>query len=205
MLVPQDMSYQEWHEKYVEGSDYVIKSVNNYRAANEKLAIKQAIKLIPNEYQDLLKDIKFDIITQGTSGVIGNTIYILKGADKYEVIHEIGHIMVDKLRINNDSKFISIINNTLHNLTEENIIFDPETFAKGIFRIESSKFVTEYQGRIYQSEGFTFSNGKLNYKAFKDYFPEGLRMYYQDKKLLKRKNLDLYKYIKELMSNGKNI
>lgn len=199
------MSYQEWHEKYVEGSDYVIKSANNYRAANEKLAIKQAIKLIPSEYQDLLKDIKFDIITQGTSGVIGNTIYILKGADKYEVIHEIGHIIVDKLRINNDSKFISIINNTLRNLTEENIIFDPETFAKGIFRIESSKFVTEYQGRIYQSEGFTFSNGKLNYKAFKDYFPEGLRMYYQDKKLLKRKNLDLYKYIKELMSNGKNI
>lgn len=205
ILVPQDMNYQQWHEKYVEGSDYVVKSVNNYRAINEKLAIKQAIKLIPNKYNNLLKDIKFDIITQGTSGVKGNTIYILKGADKHEVIHEIGHIMVDKLRINNDYKFINIINNTLHNLNKENIIFDPETFAKGIFRIESHKFVTEYQGRIYQSEGFTFGNGKLNYKAFRDYFPEGLRMYYQDKKLLKRRNLDLYNYIKELMSNGKNI
>nr|DAL11236.1 MAG TPA_asm: PPEP-2, Metalloprotease, Zinc, HYDROLASE [Caudoviricetes sp.] len=199
------MNYQQWYGKYVEGSDYVVKSVNNYRAINEKLAIKQAIKLIPNKYHNLLKDIKFDIITKGTSGVKGNTIYIVKGSDKYEVIHEIGHIMVDKLRINNDYKFINIINNTLHNLNKENIIFDPETFTKGIFRIESRKFVTEYQGRIYQTEGFTFGNGKLNYKAFRDYFPEGLRMYYQDKKMLKRKNLDLYNYIKELMSNGKNI
>lgn len=172
---------------------------------NERLALKQAINLIPNKFKDLLKDIKFDIITQGNSGVKGNTIYILKGADKYEIIHEIGHILVDKLRINNDSRFISIINNTLDNFTDKNIVFDPETFTKGIFRIESNKFITEYQGRIYQNEGFTFSNGKLNYKAFKDFFPEGLRTYYQDRELLKRKNLDLYNYIKELINNGKKI
>ncbi|MCI8637446.1 MAG: hypothetical protein HFJ36_06465 [Clostridia bacterium] len=54
----------------------------------------------------MLKDIQFDIITQSDS-------YIQKGAYKYEVIHEIGHILVDKLRINNDSRFINIINNTL--------------------------------------------------------------------------------------------
>lgn len=42
---------------------------------------------------------------------------------------------------------------------------------------------------IYQ---FIFSNEKFNYKAFKDYFSEGLRIYYQDKKLLKHKNLKLY-------------
>lgn len=205
ILVSQDMNYKEWYSKYVEGNDYIIKTQNNYKAVNEKLSIKQAIKIIPSKYKDLLKDIQFDIISQGNSGVKGNTIYILKGADKYEVIHEIGHILVDKLKINDDSRFINIINNTLDNFTDKDIVFDPETFTKGIFRIESNKFVTEYQGRIYQNEGFTFSNGKLNYKAFKDYFPEGLRTYYQDKELLKRKNLDLYNYIKELMNNGKKI
>ena len=171
------MNYQEWYNKYVDGSDYIIKTKDNYKAVNEKLSIKQAINTLPSKYKELLKDINFDIITQGNSGVKGNTIYILKGADKYEVIHEIGHILVDKLRINNDSRFISIINNTLDNFTDKDIIFDPETFSKGIFRIESQKFVTEYQGRIYQNEGFTFNNNKLNYKAFKDYFPEGLKTY----------------------------
>lgn len=205
ILVPQDMNYQEWYNKYVEGSDYVIKTQNNYKAVNEKLSIKQAIRLLPNSCKELLKDIQFDIITQGNSGVKGNTIYILKGADKYEVIHEIGHILVDKLRLNNDSRFTSIINNTLNSFTDKDIIFDPETFTKGIFRIESKKFITEYQGRIYQEEGFTLSNSKLNYKAFKDYFPEGLRMYYQDKDLLKQKNTDLYNYIKELIDNEKRI
>ena len=74
----------------------------------------------------MLKDIQFDIITQSDS-------YIQKGAYKYEVIHEIGHILVDKLRINNDSRFINIINNTLDKLTDKDIIFDPEIFTKGIY------------------------------------------------------------------------
>lgn len=199
ILVPQDMDYKEWYSKYVEGVDYVIKTHDNYKAINERLSIKQAVNMIPNQYRNLLKDIQFDIIIKGNSGVKGNTIYILKGADKYEVIHEIGHILSDRLRINNDSRYTNIINDTLKGFTEKDIIFDPETFTKGIFRIESNKFVTEYQGRIYPDEGFSFGNEKLNYKAFKDYFPEGLRMYYQDKELLKRKNIDLYNYIKELM------
>lgn len=205
ILAPQDMNYQEWYNKYVEGSDYIVKVQGNYKAVNERLSIKQAINMLPNQYKELLKDIQFDIITQGNSGVKGNTIYVLKGADKYEVIHEIGHILVDKLRINNDSRFVSIINNTLNNFTDQDIAFDPETFTKGIFRIESKKFITEYQGRAYQEEGFTLSNSKLNYKAFKDYFPEGLRIYYQDKELLKRKNVDLYSYIKEFINNGKKV
>ncbi len=205
ILVSQDMDYQEWYNKYVEGLDYIIKTQNNYKAVNERLSIKQAINLLPNKYKELLKDIKLDIITQGNSGVKGNTVYILKGSDKYEVIHEIGHILVDKLRINNDSRYINIINNTLDNFTDKDIIFDPKTFEKGIFRIESNKFVTEYQGRAYQNEEFALSNGKLNYKAFKDYFPEGLKMYYQDIELLKRKNIDLYNYIKEFIANGKKI
>ena len=199
ILVPQDMNYQEWYNKYVEGSDYVVKTRSNYKAINEKLSIKQAINILPNKYKKLLNDITFDIITQGNSGVKGNTVYVLKGADKYEVIHEIGHVLVEKLRINNDSKFVKIINNTLKDLSENDIIFDPKTFSKGIFRIENKKFITEYQGRIYQNEGFSLSNGKLNFKAFKDYFPEGLRMYYQDIELLKRKNIELYNYIKELI------
>lgn len=138
----------------------------------------------------MLKDVEFVIITQGDSNAVGNTIKILKGSSKYEVLHEIGHIISNKLRINNDSRYKSIIEKTISNFTEDDIIFDPETFTKGIFRIDSKKFVTEYQGRIYQDIGFTDDAGKLNYKAFKDYFPEGLRMYYEDSKLLKIKILN---------------
>ena len=147
----------------------------------------------------MLKNVQFDIITQGNSGYKDNNIYILKGADKYEVIHEVGHLLEDKLKIYDDIKFKNIIENTLSNFSVKDIVFDPETFTKGIFRIESDKFVTEYQGRIYQNIGFQTNNGKLNYKAFREYFSEGLRIYYQDNKLLKRKNIDLYNYIKELM------
>jgi hypothetical protein len=107
--------------------------------------------------------------------------------------------------LNNDTRFVNIIDNIINNFTDKDIVFDPKTFTKSIFRIESKKFVTKYQGRIYQNKGFTFSNGKLNYKAFKDYFPEGVKIYYQDKELLKRKDIDLYNYIKEFIDNGKKI
>lgn len=193
------MNYKMWYSKYIEGNDYIIKTQNNYKAVNEKLSIKQAIKTIPSKYRDLLKDIQFDIISQGNSGVKGNTVYILKGADKYEVIHEIGHLIENKLKIYDDIIFKNIIEKTLKDFSINDIIFDPETFTQGIFRIESNKFVTEYQGRIYQSAGFQINNAKLNYKAFKEFFAEGLRMYYQDNQLLKNKNIELYNYIKELM------
>lgn len=205
IYVDSKINYKEWYSKYVEGSDYVIKTHNNYKAVNERLSIKQAINTLPNKYKELLKNISFDIITEGNSGVKGNTVYILKGANKYEVIHELGHVLVDKLRLNNDTRYIDIINNTLDNFTVKDIILDPVTYTKEIFRIESNKFVTEYQSRAYPNEGFLLSNGKLNYKAFKDYFPEGLRVYYQDKELLKRKNIDLYNYIEEFINNGKKV
>ncbi len=199
ILVPQNMTYQQWYDKYIEGTDYLIKTQGSYKAINEKLSIKQAINSMPNKFRNLLKDVQFDIITKGNSGYKGNTIYILKGANKYEVIHEIGHLIEDKLKIYNDSRLKNIIENTLKDFSINDIVFDPETFTQGIFRINNKKFITEYQGRIYQSAGFQTDNGKLNYKAFKEYFSEGLRMYYQDNQLLKNKNIELYNYIKELM------
>lgn len=203
--VSSDIKYNEWYETYAKKSEYIIKSDSNYKGINEKLSIKQAVKMLPKEYRDLINDVEFVIITQGDSNAAGNTIKILKDATKYEVIHEIGHIISNKLRINNDSRYKSIIEKTILNFEEKDIIFDPETFTKGIFRIDSKKFVTEYQGRIYQDVGFTDGTGKLNYKAFKDYFPEGLRMYYENKGLLKSKNIELFNYIKDLINNGKNI
>ena len=199
ILIPQNMTYQQWYNKYIESTDYLIKTQGNYKAINEKLSIKQAINSMPNKFRSLLKDVQFDIITQGNSGYKGNTIHILKGANKYEVIHEIGHLIEDKLKIYDDSRFKNIVENTLKDFSINDIVFDPETFTQGIFRIESKRFITEYQGRIYQSAGFQTNNGKLNYKAFKEYFSEGLRMYYQDKQLLKNKNIELCNYIKELM------
>ena len=59
----QDMPYKEWYNKYVEGSDYVIKTQDNYKAVNERLSIKQAINMLPSKYKELLRNIQFDIIT----------------------------------------------------------------------------------------------------------------------------------------------
>ena len=79
------------------------------------------------------------------------------------------------------------------------VIYDPDTFEKPIFRLESEKLVSEYQGRVYQDKEMYLENGTINYKVFKDYFSEGMRIYFENENLLKRKNIDLYNYIRKVL------
>lgn len=128
-----------------------------------------------------------------------DTINIAKDSNKYEVIHEIAHVIETKNDIYNDEEFKGIINKTINNFNITDIIYDTDTFEKPIFRIDSQLFVTEYQGRLYQDIGFTLDNGKLNYKAFGDYFAEGVRIYFENKEILKNINIDLYSYIERIL------
>lgn len=60
-------------------------------------------------------------------------------------------------------------------------------------------------GRIYnidinKADRIDYANGKFNYNVFRDYLSEGLRCYMVDKQLLKNKNIELYKYIEEILN-----
>ena len=83
---------------------YIRKNVTkDYDTINEEKAINDAINLLPIKLGKTLNDnLQFIIVTKGTSQFDfsrydskNKVIYIYQGANKYEVIHEIGHLIED--------------------------------------------------------------------------------------------------------------
>lgn len=69
-----------------------------------------------------------------------------------------------------------------------------------------SKFISEYQSRIYEEDydGKEFmeasgGNVRINNKCFLEYFSEGYRMYNEDKTILRIKDPYLYDFIEGMV------
>lgn len=134
-------------------------------------------------------------------------MYLLNDATEEEIIHEIGHIIEEKLNIANDSKYQSILKNSIGEIDVFNNSigpikgYDPDKYE---FLLTGKNFISDYQRRVYnidinKKDRINYANGTFNYNVFRDYLPEGLRCYFVDKQLLKTKNIDLYKYIEEVL------
>lgn len=180
--------------------DYIRK--NNYtKNKNLDTNIKKSLELLSNNNIKILESTKFKSTSKGNSyyDTKNDIIYLLKNSSKYEIIHELAHALEIKMNVYKDQEFIQIINKTLKGYNMLDVIYDPDTFEKPIFRLESEKLVSEYQGRVYQDKEMYLENGTINYKVFKDYFSEGMRIYFENENLLKRKNIDLYNYIRKVL------
>lgn len=207
-----NMSYSEWKDRNLnksENKDYLVNTSDNYKAVNEKLSIKQSMKAIPAEHRKIIENVKFNVVTTGNScyNRKEDTIYVLKGSNKFEIIHEIGHAIETKLDIYNNPKFISILEENL-DLYAMDAIKEDTTFSETIDIIKNPKFISKYQGRIYDNDMYgnsriDYSNGKINSKAIGEYFSEGYREYFQNPKHLREKDIKLYNFIKELLKNDR--
>ena len=60
----------------------------------------------------------------------------------------------------------------------------------------------EYRStRLYETWGVTTQNNLVNGEALWDYFSEGYSCYFRNPQLLKKKDIDLYRYIESVISN----
>lgn len=193
----------ENNDKKEYNADYIRK--NKYtNSKNLDTEIKKAINMLPSRALNLLKDTKIK-----TTSIYScydrkkDTIYLLKNADKYEILHEIGHVIETKLNILHDRKYIEIQEKGLE--IQEMHTGNIEGYAKEYeFWKDGNKFVSDYQRRVYEKD--IDGNYKLNYENFTfnsktlgEYFSEGFRCYFQENNLLKRKDIELYNYIKEIL------
>ena len=76
-----------------------------------------------------------------------------------------------------------------------------KNYSERVFFLKSDKFVSEYQGRLYENYGDNgiYDGKKVYLDGMREYFSEGVRVFYTDPRLLEKKDPDLYEYIKELM------
>lgn len=119
-------------------------------------------------------------------------------------MHEIGHAIETKLDLLHDKKYIEIQKNGLEDI---NIVTDTQNikyYQDNMFLNDTGKFISEYQRRIYDNDIdnnyiIDYNTYKFNTRTLGEYFSEGFRCYFEENKLLKRKDIKLYNYIKEVL------
>lgn len=113
-----------------------------------------------------------------------------------DVIHEYGHALERACKVWKDPEYISVRADGIDLADLSKVVYDETTFTAPIHRLNSGKFISEYQGRLYRrgNSGAT----EIDLSALKDYFSEGYRAYYTEPWLLKKKDPKLYAYIEGL-------
>ena len=126
-------------------------------------------------------------------------IVLRADSDKYNLIHEYGHKIETSKNLYSDKEFVTIISDKFSKYKVSDFKEVRGKTGKYFVLKDSNEFVSQYQTRIY-SGGFNFRK-KIKIKYAREYFPEGLKLYFKDRELLKRKDIKLYNYINKMMED----
>ena len=190
-------------------ASYIRKNrITDNKSIDEK--IKKVKKIFPKYLQRYIEQTPVIIVNKkSNSYYLDGKFYFRNDITEDEIVHEIGHLIEDKLDIANDLKYQKILGN---NIGDVDITlfgpikgYDPEKYE---FYLKGNNFISDYQRRVYNidingKERIDYISYKFNYNIFRDYLPEGLRYYFINKGKLKMENNDLYKYIKEEILNDR--
>ena len=216
--VPADMTYQEWKEAFVEeaqtasaqgkiAADYLVRShVPGQDITDERRIVEDVIASMPQKVRDALE--QGSIIDIGKEGACQydythDILYIAKGADKTSVIHEIGHVVENKLL---NSEQVTIIRKKLiGNVDVFEIV--PEIYEDmsknevEVFLLKKAAFISDYQGRIYVDSDNIFdafdADGKFKDDLLWEFVSEGFRSYIEEPEILRGKIPELFSLIEE--------
>ncbi len=207
--VPADMTYKEWEKKFVKKedktTDYIIRAhTQGQNITNERKVVNDVISKMPKKVQDALNN--GTIIDVGKNGAsqydyVHDILYVAKGADENAVIHEIGHIvenkMLDEAKAENvKMKIIGDVD--IWSLTTSTY-YDNENNAVEVVILECDKLVSEYQGRVYCDtiwDAFD-ENGNFRSDLLWEMYSEPFRLYCESPNELKEKCPDMYELIME--------
>lgn len=210
--VPADMTYKQWQQKFVDGgtdnnvrkADFLIRShTPGQNTFKECMLVLETVKGMPLKVKSALQNTVIDIGKDGPCQYDYNNdiLYVAKGANKTAVIHEIGHMVENKLMDADKVAEIreAICKNILPGSVTEAIYADQQDNEFVIYIIESDRFVSGYQGRIYvdtRDDAFD-EKGNLKSDLLWEFCSEPFRFYFEDPDELKTKCPEMYELIKE--------
>ncbi len=170
-----------------------------------KNKVKKEIQRLPQKQIDILNKNGVQIVQEdGLNSYyhpLEKKIHLIPEFEDYECIHELSHAIEDLTDVWEDKEFRQIIEEIALSHTADDVIHDTINYAKPIYRIEDARFISEYQGRIYEEGTILTENGLANPDALWDYFSEGYVCFFRNPSLLKEKDYDLYSFIKRKVVN----
>lgn len=179
--------------------DYA-KGQNNTR---ERLLVNRSVSMVPVKVQQAMKDTVVEVGKPGASQYDYNhdILYVAKGANQDAVIHEIGHLVENKLL---DSEKVEIMKTEFlkdvpPGCIETEIYHDASGNEKEVYLIKSEKIVSEYQGRLYVSDWSEIydDNWNINSELLQEFMSEPFREYIQNPDRLRERFPEFYELIRE--------
>lgn len=160
---------------------------------------------MPKKVQDELKVTEINIGKTGASQYdYGRDIlYVSLGASETEIIHEIGHMVDNKLLDKNKVSELrkSIIGEPKALDLRSEIYYDSAGNPMEIFLLSNDKFISKYQGRIYVDDIFDAfdKSGKFRDELLWEFISEPFREYIENPEKLKHSSEELYNLIQEAL------
>lgn len=205
-------SYAVYRKQYMETQNTIrefrIKtSSHSGNVTGERIRTLNVLASSPERVQAALKDTTIEIGRIGSSAYDyeKDIMYIAKGADTDEIIHEIGHAVEKKL-LQSESVDI-LLSKVVDGLSIDDIsieeYLDSAGNEKNIFVVHSDKFISEYQGRIYVDSLLDagYDDGSIRYEFMYEFISEGYREYIINGNRLKDVNPELYELFKETFND----
>lgn len=210
--VPGDMTYTEWKKKYIpanedtqEKAEYLIR---DHKGASdtqrEREAFRTAVAAVPKKVKKKLEE--GTVIDVGQIGAsqydyVNDILYVANGAEPEDVIHEIGHLVENKMLDPNKVETLkqSILKNVGPLDFTEETYYNANGDPVNIFLIKNSQFVSEYQGRVYINDWSELLDENMDVRPelLAEFMAEPFREYIQNQKRLKNDFPEFYAIIRE--------
>lgn len=197
-------NFEDFRKRYLETSSdpkYNVLEKLHYSGnvtPEFETSMENSLRRMPLAHRDLAesKISGIEITDSGTgSSYFRSTgkIRISKNAGADDIIHEYAHALSEAVGAYNDPKFIKIMNKGLEDISPADIIFDDTSFVEPIYRVECDKFISKYQGRLYEEIGI-FNGKNVTLDGMLDYFSEGYEEFIRNPENLKEHDPDLFNY-----------
>lgn len=212
--VPDNMTYKEWKEKFVDDenkespkADYLVRShTPGQDITKEQTVVNEVVSSMPEKVKQALDNgTIIDIGKDGASqyDYIHDILYVAKGADKTEVIHEIGHMVENKLLDKNKIEQLKtgfVAGVPFNNIVQE-VYYDAGRNPVEIFLLKDNRFVSDYQGRLYVSDWSEIydQNWNVRPEILKEFMSEPFREYIENPKRMEIGFPEFYQMIKEAL------
>ena len=201
-------------EKSQSGSGTLLQKLNysSNVPETERQSIENELSVLPQWQRDKAESIIDKVVmTEKDAGGSGyyyptKTLYLHPEHKNGDVIHEYGHALEISLDLRHNSKYISVRKSGIDVEDLSKIVYDDNTYTQAVYLLQNSKFISEYQGRLYESptDGiFKAGTMQINEDMLKEYFSEGYRVFYQEPSALKEKDPQLYHFIEGLKDDQK--
>ncbi len=186
-------------------ADYLMRShVPGQNVFKERLMTNDVLESMPEKVKKSLQNTIIDIGKDGASqyDYIHDILYVANGAEKSEIIHEIGHVVENKMLDANRVALLrkQMVQDISPNDIIEKIMYDASNNEHKVYIIKSNKFVSEYQGRIYVTDWDEIydENWNIRDELLWEFISEPFREYIENPNYLKEKYSEFYELIKEI-------